>query len=181
MDIIKAKTQEEFNRLMEYLERDEFRWASNSLPTDDSCKNYWSVGYKIKLENKEITGSCLDDETITVDEYLNEVDPETERKYYGGFNYSPAMNELYREMSYFSTLISKNPFYKLKDKTMSIVEFAKDLTLSKNEKLLRKHGLKDECGVWSDEAIEIEAQLACDDKTDKFVEIAMKKDEEEKK
>lgn len=44
---------------------------------------------------------------------------------------------------------------KLIEKSMNIVKFAKDLTLSKEEKLLRKVGLKDEEGNWTEEAMRI--------------------------
>lgn len=36
-----------------------------------------------------------------------------------------------------------------------IIEFAKNLTLSADEKLLRKVGLKDECGEYTASAMEI--------------------------
>ena len=62
-----------------------------------------------------------------------------------------------------------------------IRDFAKNLVLSADEKILRKHGLKDECGVWTDSAMDIVDNMLCNEKTKELVEIAKKKEAEEKK
>ena len=196
MNIIHTPTQESYDRLMEYLEVIGYMVNYSGIkPTNWDIFNKDSFDKNktcIKIESKVSLGFCWrgwyeenypNTPIQTVDEYLNEVDPETEREYYAGFaktineSYQLATDEMYATSIPSSTL-SVDPFNKLKDKSMGIVKFAKDLTLSKNEKLLRKHGLKDECGVWTNEAIEIEAQLSCDDKTDEFVEIATAMDKE---
>jgi hypothetical protein len=67
-----------------------------------------------------------------------------------------------------------------KKTTMSIVKFAKSLALSKSEKLLRKYGLKDDCGNYTEEAVEIVQQRLCADNEAELVKVAEAKDKEEK-
>ena len=63
----------------------------------------------------------------------------------------------------------------------AIVTFAKELVLSKEEKLLRKHGLKDTCGTYTEAAKEIMLQKLCKESEQHLAEIAQKKEDEEAK
>jgi hypothetical protein len=67
-------------------------------------------------------------------------------------------------------------------KTMSnIVTFAKNLALSKEEKLLRKYGLKDECGNYTAYAGEIIMKKLIEDNEAELIKICEAKEAEEKK
>jgi len=73
---------------------------------------------------------------------------------------------------------SKNTIQNIMDK---IITFAKDLALSKEEKLLRKYNLKNTCGNFTENAKEIVMQKLLSDNETYLVEIATKIEEEEKK
>lgn len=62
----------------------------------------------------------------------------------------------------------------------TITEFAKNLTLSADEKALRKVGLKTECGDYTAEAQSIVIQTLCKEREAMLVEIANKKIDEDK-
>jgi hypothetical protein len=69
--------------------------------------------------------------------------------------------------------------FKFKHTIMNnIVNFAKNLTLSKEEKLLRKSGLKDECGNYTREARRIVMIKLCSENETHLVEIATELDKE---
>lgn len=61
------------------------------------------------------------------------------------------------------------------------VEFAKNLTLGKAERLLRETGLKDECGVYTDAAREIVINKLIDENKDELIKIAEAIKEEQEK
>ena len=63
----------------------------------------------------------------------------------------------------------------------NIINFAKDLVLSADEKLLRKHGLKDECGNYTEAYNELRRMSANKEFEPKAIEIAKKKEAEETK
>ena len=63
----------------------------------------------------------------------------------------------------------------------NIINFAKDLVLSADEKLLRKHGLKDECGNYTEAYNELRRMSANKEFEPKAVEIAKQKEAEETK
>lgn len=54
----------------------------------------------------------------------------------------------------------------------SITKFIKELTLTADEKLLRKYDLKDECGEWTDEAEDALTRKFLDENTDYLIGIA---------
>ncbi len=62
----------------------------------------------------------------------------------------------------------------------NIIEFAKNLVLSDSEKLLRKHGLKNECG-FTCEAKEIVMNKLVADNEEYLLAVATKQEEETKK
>lgn len=62
----------------------------------------------------------------------------------------------------------------------NIKTFVKNLALSADEKLLRKHGLKSDCGEYTDEAKEIVINELCKEKEAKLIEIAKGLEAEEK-
>lgn len=68
-----------------------------------------------------------------------------------------------------------------KTKMDKIVKFAKNLTLSKEEKLMRKHDLKDDCGDYTEAAREIVMQKLMQENEAKLIEIATEMEAEEKK
>lgn len=53
-----------------------------------------------------------------------------------------------------------------------ITNFAKNLLLSADEKLLREMGLKTECGTYTSEAIEVLLQKLCRENESYLLEIA---------
>lgn len=61
----------------------------------------------------------------------------------------------------------------------TIKEFAKNLVLSKKEKLLRKHGLKDSCGEFTADAKELALIKLAQDNQDYLVSLAEAKEKEE--
>lgn len=67
-------------------------------------------------------------------------------------------------------------------KVMSnIVKFAKDLVLSKEDRLLRKHGLVTECGEYTADARELIMHKMCEDNKQYLIDVATKQDEEDVK
>ena len=88
---------------------------------------------------------------------------------------------LYVDDMVFGVDFGPSTLNKLKDKTMEIVKFAKNLTLSKNEKLMRKQGLKDENGIYTDAYTEIVDNIVYSEYEVKVLEIAKQADEDEKK
>lgn len=186
---INTKTQEEYDRLMKYLEKNGYMWCSNTTPTSHSN---WDV-YKndtiitLREDSKIINDYGTSDDGQTVDEYLNKVDPEA-------IDHAKAINELYQQMInerrtfghiqpliMFDECATWDPFNKLKDKSMEIVKFAKNLTLSKNEKLMRKQGLKDENGIYTDAYTEIVDNIVYSEYEAKVLEIAKQAEEDDKK
>ena len=73
------------------------------------------------------------------------------------------------------------PIKSLTQKLMNIVQFAKNLTLSADEKLLRKLGLKDENGEYTDDYKNISDRLDRERNEVAIIELAKKMDEENKK
>jgi hypothetical protein len=68
-----------------------------------------------------------------------------------------------------------------KNKIMSnIINVAKNILLSSDEKLLRKHGLKNECGDYTCEAKEIVLLELCKQNESKLLEVAKSAEEEQK-
>lgn len=74
-----------------------------------------------------------------------------------------------------------NLLSKIKDGSMNLVKLAKDLTLPADEKLLRKVGLKSECGDYTDTALQIIAQKVCEDNKEYLLKLAEEQEKEEKK
>ncbi len=67
----------------------------------------------------------------------------------------------------------------IKSKIMNVIKFAKNLTLSADEKLLRKYNLKDSNGEYTDEAEEIVMQKLIAENESHLVEIAKAMEAEE--
>ena len=63
----------------------------------------------------------------------------------------------------------------------NIIETAKNLTLSPEEKLLRRVELKNDRGDYTEEAIRIILQELCKEREDKLIEVAKAQEEEDKK
>ena len=97
------------------------------------------------------------------------------------------LEEVKEEESMWEVKVTVEDLEKLKSKSLiskcmsDIKTFAKNLLLSVEEKLLRKYGLKTECGDYTQEAVEICQQDMCKQNEEKLVEIAKAKEEEEKK
>ena len=62
----------------------------------------------------------------------------------------------------------------------SLVKFVKELTLSKEEKLMRKHGIKNEDGEYTLEAKEVVINKICKENETDLVTIAQGLEAEEK-
>lgn len=62
----------------------------------------------------------------------------------------------------------------------TIKEFVKNSFLSKEEKLLRKQGLKNECGDYTQDAKDLVIEKLTRENEEFLLEVATKKDEEEK-
>jgi hypothetical protein len=62
----------------------------------------------------------------------------------------------------------------------TILEFVKNLSLSEDERLLRKHGLKDDCGNYTAEAYDLVEEKLTKENETYLIEIAKKKEEEDK-
>ncbi len=78
--------------------------------------------------------------------------------------------------------VISNQINKTNNKNMeSIIKFAKNLVLSTDEKLLRKHGLKNDCGDYSKEAEQIVLTKLVKENEAYLVELATKAEEENKK
>lgn len=67
-----------------------------------------------------------------------------------------------------------------KNNVNSIVKFAKNLVLSADEKLLRKHNLKNDCGDYSCEAKEVILAKLFADNESYLIDIAKQKETEDK-
>lgn len=163
----------------------------------NNCKKDIAIG---SLVTVEIDKSCIiqgEIGEITKDAFyvwqnkeagfMGKLDPEKESN--GKYLYSWMFR--FDQEPLLITIINKYKFKEfthpltrlnLKHKIMNnIVNFAKNLTLSKEEKLLRKYGLKDECGNYTKEARRIIAMKLCSDNENYLVEIATEKDKETKK
>ena len=91
--------------------------------------------------------------------------------------------ESYLEKIEEEILYPSSEFIKIKNKKTfmsNIVEFAKNLVLSADEKLLRKVGLKDSCGEYSRDAKEIIITKLCKENEAHLLEVAKAMDEENK-
>lgn len=66
-------------------------------------------------------------------------------------------------------------------KMSNILDFAKNLVLGEDEKLLRKHGFKDSCGDYTLDARHIISDIVCKQNETKLIEIAKAKEAEELK
>ena len=75
----------------------------------------------------------------------------------------------------------KTIFNKIKDTTMNLVKFAKDLTLSAEEKLLRKYGLKQDDGIYTQSAIDLIQQKLCKDNEQYLIDLLNEQEKENKK
>jgi len=163
MEIISTPTKQDFDRLMECLERKGVMLYEGTKPTD------WELGrsmndndYGIYIDGKEIIGydvieACErkypDVPIQTVDELIY-----------------PSNTSILGHFVLNECETRPNPYYnKLKETKMSIVKFAKNLTLSKDEKLLREAGLRDECGEWTEKANAIVANLVADEKRKELI------------
>lgn len=62
----------------------------------------------------------------------------------------------------------------------NIKTFVKNLALSADEKLLRKHGFKSECGEYSQDAKDLAVLRLCEEKETEMIEIAKGLEKEEK-
>lgn len=67
-----------------------------------------------------------------------------------------------------------------KEKPMSIVTKLKNLELTTDEKLLRKYGLKDSDGDWTDEATEVLDNMLLEERKADLIDKVKKLDAEEK-
>lgn len=56
-------------------------------------------------------------------------------------------------------VVGKNPPVKVKESKMSLVHEVSDLNLTANERLFRKHGLKDSAGGVTEEGVSVLAQI----------------------
>lgn len=68
----------------------------------------------------------------------------------------------------------------MSEETSSVVEFAKSLLLSKEEKLLREAGLKDSCGEYTPEAKELIMNKLVRENEEYLIDIAKKMEDETK-
>lgn len=66
------------------------------------------------------------------------------------------------------------------DNNMSVVNEVADLDLSENEQLLRKHGLKNECGKPTNEGVAVLNELLFKENEDKIVELLKKLEKKQK-
>lgn len=79
-------------------------------------------------------------------------------------------------------LISQEKIINKTNKIMSnIIEFAKNALLTDNEKLLRKQGLKDNCGEYTQDAKELVLLKLVKDNEQYLIDTATAKEAEEKK
>ena len=62
-----------------------------------------------------------------------------------------------------------------------VLQFAKNSILSKKERLARKHGIKDECGDWTETAVKLAVNQLCDDKKEYLYGIAEQMEAEKQK
>lgn len=177
-------------------------WSESKIPigtigelaerflSSDGCTPYW------RLKNYPI--SCYD--------YVFESDIELAENYY--FNMVDTINNAYQKMDldFLSTMDMGNVIYRtdyigeyanypffIKDYSNSncekspknimttIKEFAKNLVLSADEKLLRKHGLKDGCGSYTADAKDLVIEKLTSDNEKYLIDIAEQKEKEENK
>lgn len=92
---------------------------------------------------------------------------------------SSLSREFYKPISADKWYIATVPAPK-KSFMSKIYNFAKNLTLTADEKLLRKYGLKDECGEYSDEAEELVIAKLIKDNEDYLIKTAQALEDEEK-
>lgn len=82
------------------------------------------------------------------------------------------------QLELISTVGTNNPVAKIMS---SVKEFAKNLILGEDEKLLRKQGLKDSCGGYTTDAKDIVMDIVCKANEAELIKIAKAKEVEETK
>jgi hypothetical protein len=117
-----------------------------------------------------VWGSFLELATTT------KVEPSYFTRYYPAIPY-----QVFEELVEKTKITSPEKIREKKNIMSNIVNFAKNLVLSDEEKLLRKHGLKDECGSYTSDARELVMEKLLKDNETYLVEVATKKEAEEKK
>ena len=80
-------------------------------------------------------------------------------------------------MPYLVLEVLKNKFKPMEN----IIKFAKNLVLSEDEKLLRKYGIKNDCGEYTEVAASLVTEKLLKDNEAYLIDIAKKKEEEDKK
>lgn len=133
---------------------------------------------KLKVEDVVV---CISKEYISLEygkEYI------VQRIYPGGFIEVRENNGIWNPRSFELKSNKINEIIKEKkgiQKVMnSIVKFAKDITLSKEDKLLRKYGLVTECGEYTADAQQVIINKMCEDNKKYLIELAEKIEEEGK-
>ena len=171
--IVHCPTQAEFNKVNELFggELIESCWEGykkNTAINSAGCYSRFNF-YKSEEEYKDYTfitaSELLGTSKKNVTEELKELDLCLDKE----------ATDILRAMK-----SNKKPTVnKLKEKTMKILKTFKNALLSKDEKLLRKHNLKTDCGDFTDEAWEILKLDYANKNNDVLVKAAEEADKEE--
>ena len=135
-----------------------------------------------KYRKVEYTGviTMISSDIITVDRKDGTRDWKCKKRNNGTWACANLFDDEKYNLKLIKDLKQPKTCYKSKNFMDKIVEFSKNIVLSKEEKLLRKYGLKNSCGDYTEAAKEIVINHLCDDNKDYLAEIAKAKEEEEK-
>lgn len=179
--IIHCPTEDDWNKVQDRLFEMDYGWDNGKTRYDnwgeykeESCICVLQEdGWKIKYANK----LCFEEEypnipIITASEFLGE----------GSMTATELMYWYLSSGLSNTTMGTTTVELKTNDNFMNkVVKLAKGLALSKGEKTLRKHGLKDECGNYTEAYDEIRRLDANKEFEEKALEYCAQLEAEEKK
>lgn len=121
------------------------------------------------------SNSCYS-ENVTFADGSGYVNQASKSEYY--WYVSPAFQAIQTVASTYG-FISTTPNYLMGSTLSDVVQKARDLCLSKEDKALRKAGFKNDCNQWTDAACRIYLEMLMDNDEDSLVEKADELIEEE--
>lgn len=177
--VVNCKTQQEFDDLMETYEKGGWRWFSADNAT--SKKNHWN-DYREETcvraqDNFQFCNRNFyqreGPKIITFDEFI---DAQLRWEDLSASHTITSADDLLIQgvVSDSKAIISFNT-----PPTMSVLQKARTALLSKREKQLRKHGFKDDCGNWTQEAKDVYLEQLMNEDKDCFSDVIKQLEDEE--